>query len=188
MIVEKCEMPEIFVDGSAISRFLTGSLVGAFDEKNSRYFVLLGRLIDKARNEYIYAREAAQEEERESGMTFAQIERRNSGQFFYTVPIINHLENSINALSRIYKIFRQIKYQYTSSIDNSVKDVRDMIEHMERDIASAKSGSVSLNISKDARHIEILNSSLCLAELAEEIESIHREIIKIFSNLKAPVN
>lgn len=189
MIVERCEMPEIFVDGSAIPRFLTVSLIGAFDETNSRYFVLLGRLIDKARNEYTYAREAAQEEERESGMTFAQIERRNKGQFFYTVTLINHLENSLNALSRIYKILRQIKYEYTSPIDTSVKDIRDMIEHMDRDIALAKSGSVSLNISKDARHIEILNSSLCLDELAEEIETLHREIIKIFSdNPKVRIN
>lgn len=165
MLVEKCEMPDIFVDGSAISRFLSGSLGGAYEQDMEKYFSLLGRLIDKARHEYLAARNAAVLESSTSSIE--------------TIEIINHLENCINALARVYKIFSQIG-SVGVSMQKSVSDVRNRIEHMDEDIAEGKTGVTSLNISSDAKSIEILGKSLNLVDLAKEIEVVHMEILKLF--------
>lgn len=165
MLVEKCEMPAISVDGSAISRFLVGSMGGAYEPDMERYFSLLGRLIDKARHEYAAARSSALTESSEDSI--------------YTAEIINHLENCINALVRVYKIFSQIG-SVGVSMQKSVSDVRNRIEHMDEDIAEGKTGATSLNISSDAKSIEILGKTLDLVDLAKEIEAVHVEILKLF--------
>lgn len=181
MIVEKCDMPDIVVDGSALSRFMIGALIGAFSQENGKLFPIIARLVDKARHEYLLARENAQQEEAETKLTFRQIEKRNQGQFLYMAPIVNHLENCINSLARTYKVLKQVDTSYSSEL-MGLNTIRNKIEHMDEKVAAGKTGSTSLNISSDAKSVEILNDSLSLIDLAKEIEELHKKILKLFND------
>jgi hypothetical protein len=170
------------LEPKAVASFLVSSLVGLIQKKSpeiNKFSTISARLIDKAKNEYILAREKIIEEEKEGKLTHEEIENRDKGQYFFTCLIIDHLENCLNAISRIYKLFRLLPSGYNSPQVKSIKAVRNTIEHMDARISDAVGGSLSLNISEDALSIEIANDILSLDDLATEIRSLHKEILQI---------
>jgi len=110
MIVKECKMQDISdLKPSTTGHFLLTSLVGLDKNKTKDEISCLSvitRLADKARIEYLMAREAAVEEEKEMKLTYNELMKRDDGQYFFVCTIINHLENCFNALSRIYKLHK----------------------------------------------------------------------------------
>lgn len=180
MLVIECKMPDISdLKPSVVSHFLLTSLAG-FDKKHTKKTMVclsvISRLIDKAIYEYSVARETAIEDEKENKLTYAEIMNRNDGQYMYMCPIINHLENCINALSRIFKLLALLPKEYSFAHQKQIVDVRNTIEHMDERISSSRQGSLSLNISKDALSVEITGQIIKLEDIADQIRLLYREM------------
>ena len=91
----KIKIPLPQRNGSLVSRFVPIILIGAdtiLDKKSRLYIRLLVRLIDKAFLEYKNATELIEEE------------LKTNDKFANRFNIINHLENSVSAISRSIKI------------------------------------------------------------------------------------
>jgi len=180
MLVRECNMPDISdLKHSVVGYFLLTSLAG-FDKHHTKQSIktlsVISRLIDKAKCEYQTARETAVEEEKENKLTYEEIMKRDSGQYMYTCPIINHLENCINALSRIFKLIKLLPKEYNFTHQKKIIDIRNTIEHMDERISSSKQGSLSLNISEDALSVEITGEVIKLEDIAEQIRVLYQEI------------
>ncbi len=177
-------MPDISDLGPIATGCFLASCLAGFDaikpEKDRKYITVLSRLIDKAKNEYTWARESALAEEKETSLTYEEILKRNNGQYIYTCTIINHLENCINALARIYKIVRNLNFEIDNDKDKAITDVRNCIEHMDREIDKGIVGYVCLNVSEDALSIYIGEGSktkeLKIVDIAEQIGILHKKI------------
>lgn len=185
MIVKNCKMPDISdLKPSVIGAFLLTSLVGLDKNKTKdevSCFSVIARLIDKAKLEYLLAREAAIDEEKEGKLTAAEITKRNKGQYIFTCTIINHLENCLNALSRIYKLHKLLlpQHQFITGKNQNIIKIRNHIEHIDDRIIHSVPGSRSLNISEDALSIEIAGETLQINDLADEIRLLHGEIRRV---------
>lgn len=180
-------MPDISdLKPSAMGKFLAASIVGIYQEKGKKtelIFAVSARLIDKARHEYTRAREAVLAEEAETAMSFEEVNTRGQGQFLYGAIITNHLENCINALGRIYTTLKES----TGPTSPTVKNMRDMVEHMDEKIRKGVYGPISLDISEDASSMaiffrDIRNTreeilSLSTLDLAKEIRRLHSHIL-----------
>ncbi len=169
---------------SVTGAFLLTSLVGLHKNKTQdevSCLSVIGRLIDKARVEYLMAREAAINEEKEGKMTHDELIKRNEGQYFFVCTIINHLENCINALSRIYKLHKLLtpKNQFLTTQKQKVNRIRNHVEHIEDRIANSTPGPRALNISQDALMVEIAGDNLSLDDVANEIRFLHNGIRRI---------
>lgn len=180
MLVKKCDMPDINdLEHSVVGHFLLTSLAG-FDKQHSQQTIktlsVISRLMDKAKYEYDVARETAIEEEKENKLTYEELMKRDSGQYMYTCPIINHLENCINALSRIFKLIKLLPKEYSFTHQKKIIDIRNAIEHMDERISSSKQGSLSLNISEDALAVEITGEIIKLEDVAGQIRVLYKEI------------
>ncbi len=173
-------MPDIGdLKHSVVGHFLLTSLTG-FDKKHEKKTMaclsVISRLVDKAKYEYLIARETVIEEEQENKLTYEEIMKRDSGQYMYTCPIINHLENCINALSRIFKLLKLLPKEYNFTHQKRIVDIRNAIEHMDERITSSKQGSLSLNISEDALSVEITGEIIKLEDIANQIRVIYQEV------------
>lgn len=162
--------------------YLLGCLAGIIkkDAKNlEACLAVMSRLIDKAKFEYMEARNTAIEEEKEHKMTFEEITKRNKGQFIFTHKIINHLENCINSISRIHKLFSILPEEYKLKYKLNINHFRNSIEHMETRINNSMVGSYAINISSDATEIEIANEKIKIEDIAKEIRFLHEKILSI---------
>ncbi len=173
-------MPDISdLKPSVVGHFLLTSLAG-FDKKHTKKTMaclsVLSRLIDKAIYEYSIARETVIKDEKENKLTYEEIMNRNDGQYMYVCPIINHLENCINALSRIFKLLKLLPKEYTLAHQRKIDDIRNTIEHMDERISSSRQGSLSLNISEDALSVEITGQIIKLEDIADQIRVLYKEI------------
>jgi len=182
MIIKECKMPDISdLAPSVIGAFLITSLAGSNVGKTKEEiacFSVIARLIDKAKVEYLTAREAVIKEVEERKMTYDEITKRDDGQYFFICEITNHLENCINALSRIYKLRKLLspKYQFLANQKEEIVRTRNHIEHIDSRIFGSIPGSRSLSISEDALNVEIVNENLRLDDLANEIRLLHTDI------------
>lgn len=182
MLVKECRMPDITdLKPSAMGCYIAGSIIGASQSRTRKEDNLLkvaARLIDKARFEYLCTREAIQEEVDEGLLSYEQIEKRGQGQFIYTPVIINHLENCINAISRIHKLL-----QLNTNHRGILTKIRNSIEHADERIREGTTGPLALDISEDASIIRIFfrdrdteieeTIAIGTAELAAEITELH---------------
>lgn len=194
------QIPIISRDGSLVSRLIPVILVGAdktLDKESKLYICLLVRLIDKAFSEYMNAREYIKEE-LETGDKLAN-----------RFTIIGHLENCINAISRVSKIFnllingkminndckKIIKKDYNivnllssesrkKIKDHSVSHIRNRIEHIDEDIYfNYFKSELSLDVDNDYKSICINKKCVQLSNLVLMIEDYHKFILEIISNL-----
>ena len=185
MLVKKTNMPDIsYLKPKAVSCFIAGSLVGRDSDKTNiekKMLPVLARLIDKAIMEYTRAKELMAAEEAESEMSYEEILKRDQGQFIYTCSIIDHLENCVTTLARIYKV----KGRYMGHTKNqSIIDIRDSVEHVDERIRDAIDELPVLNISEDSLVIEIAarnqgKVSIKTKDISEEIISLYNEIKKL---------
>jgi len=182
------EIPDINRDGSLIKRLMIVVLVGfdsVLDKEGRLYFRLLCRLIDKAADEYLTAREYIMEE------------IKTKDKLAYRFSVIDHLENCINAINRAIKTFTCSLSEKRSNILNfvstetvsrvkeySVSNVRNRIEHINEDILGNKfEGFVFLDVNEDYSQICINNKCLSFVDLASIIENYHNFVLEIFNNL-----
>lgn len=178
-------MPDIsHLKPKAVGCFLAGSLAGRDSGKTNvdrKILPVLARLIDKAIMEYTYAKELMEAEEAERKMSYNEILKRDQGQFIYTCSIIDHLENCVTTLARIYKVKRK-HLGHTKNQD--VMDIRDSIEHVDERIRDAIDEPSVLNISEDSLIMEIAarnhgKISIETKDIAEEIIRLYKEIRKL---------
>ena len=133
-------MPDLSGLDSRLSRLLiTAVLAGdqGLSAREGLYRRNFVRLVDQALKEYEDARIALVELISISGNEFV------AGGWELFFRFIRHLENCINATSRVIKIMQRIKSQPGSlaipqmtrrlieSVSSNIADVRDAVEHME---------------------------------------------------------
>jgi len=176
------KMPKLKVDRKLVNDFLLCQLIGAgigTDKKFEQYRTNYVRLVDKAIHEYNSVREAVT----------CQIEDKKRGIFI--LPIINHMENCINATNRANKILKRIisnpgngfdfdraaKRMVDSYINNAgISDLRNTIEHIEECILNDEiqnDEKVALDISEDASKIIIADKVLEINDLATLLKKLH---------------
>lgn len=185
MLIKTSNMPDIsYLKPKAISCFLAGSLTGRDSNKTTtekKMLPILARLIDKAIMEYNLAKETIEAEGAENKMTYEEIIQRNGGQFIYSCPIIDHLENCITTLARIYKV-KERHLGHTKNQD--LINIRNSIEHVDERIRDIVDEPPVLNISEDSLVVEIAGRdngkiSIKTKDIAEEIINLYNEIRKL---------
>jgi len=185
MLIKKSDMPNLSkLTPKVVPCFIAGCLAGRDYNKDNigkKVLPILARLIDKAIDEYNYAKKFVEAEEAENKMPHETIKERNQGQFLYTCPIINHLENCITTLARIYKV-KATYFGHTKKQD--LLNMRNSIEHIDDRIRDTIEESPVLNISEDSLIIEIAakdNGKIQIktSSIAEEIINLYHEIKKL---------
>ncbi len=169
---------------SVAGHFLLASLGGFVQKKGEtfyRAYAVASRLVDKARTEYLEAKESIEAEEAERKMSYEEILKRNEGQFMYTATIINHLENCVNAVARIHKLLPLLNSEYVPANAKNMADIRNTIEHIEERIARAVEGPASLYFLEDKLTLQVGVDSISILQLAKEIQNLHQELHRIVS-------
>ncbi len=162
MLVKKClikDLPQDIKRNFLIKRFLPRVLFGYLpivDKKEERCIAILVRLILKARDSYLLAREAMMEEEYEGHLSHKEIYKRGNGQYIYTYPIINNLEDCIITLHRIYKIL--VCHFEGIETNNNIRNLRDSIQHIESRITDNPEEYPSIEISDNTLILEVAGS------------------------------
>lgn len=187
--IKKQIIPDVKDDPKILSCYLAGVLVGVskgMDKKVELSRINIVRLIDKAIYEYKMAREAILDE----------INRKD--QHIYTVSIINHLENCINSIVRVFNLYKNIKRnpagpkmdstskKLVEAHEREIRNIRDVLEHIDKEIRSdsIKDGqSIALRLSKDYKFIEIAAYSMRLIDVVNTLKHFY-EIGRIIAHHK----
>jgi hypothetical protein len=186
-------IPSINRNGKLVSRLMVvvlGGFDGVLDKESRLYLRLLGRLVDKSYDEYTIAKECIDEEIKEKD------------KLEYRFAIINHLENCLNAINRVSKIFRILVFGNKNVKKNfnilnfiskesikklkkyKVSTIRNRVEHIDEDIYENKFESgLFLDVNGKYEKVCINNRCLSLSELALIIENYHNFVLEIFDNL-----
>jgi len=184
----KTEIPSINRDAPLINRLLPiviGGFDGVLDDQGKLYFRLLCRLVDKAAEEYMTAKEYVEKE----------IETKD--RLAYRFAIMDHLENCINALSRAAKALRRavkgksnlLNYISKETLkkiidDRKIRSIRNRIEHIDEDIQKGEfQGRLFLDIDESYEKICINRRCITLQDLASIIEKYHWSVLEIIENL-----
>lgn len=195
------KIPTISRDASLIKRLMpivSIGMDGALDKGSHLYLRLLCRLIDNAYDEYNIARD------------YINHEIEVEDMLMHKFQIINHLENCLNAINRVIKIFDiLINGVYVGKCDkrmlvkNSfnilsffseetiekikkrpVSKVRNRIEHINEDVYLDKvKGPVFLVIDDSYKQICVNGRCISFRELAGTIEDYHNFVLEICNNL-----
>lgn len=188
------QIPVIKRDGPLIKRLIPVLVVGSekqLDKESRLYIRALSRLVDKSFDEYMCAREYIIEEIREND------------KLAYRIAIINHLEDSVNALNRAINILEALIYGKNKTVKSfnilnfinsttlqktktyNVSKIRNKIEHLDEDIFDNKvSGGIFVDVDERYKQICINSRCLSLYELTSAIEDYHNLVLEIFQNLK----
>lgn len=169
-----------------IKKFALYGLAGGgsgFSEQLQSYRSLFARLVDKAVKEYLLARKYAV-------LTVDNSLEGEEGVFFGDFPvyyhiIANYLEDCIATTRRLFRYFDRIKTElpvdkttrrYIESLESEIKDIRDVVEHLDKDIHAGKKEKSQVavpTLSVDATNIVLLDQSLSTQRLASAIEKLH---------------
>jgi len=173
-------------DGKLTNRLMV-VILGGFDnvlDKNGQlYLRLLSRLVDKAFDEYLLAREYILEE------------LKVQNKLVYRFSIISHLENCINALNRAISVFhfsknhtaigRLVSRNTKRKIQRlDVSKIRHTIEHIDKDIQKGLwQKGLFLDVDDKYKNICINNNCISLAMLVDILEQYHQLGLEIFNGL-----
>ncbi len=173
-------------NGKLINRLIVISL-GGFDnvlDKNGKlYLRLLCRLVDKAFEEYLSAREYLLEE------------LKTKNKLAYRFSAISHLENCINALNRAISVFGFAKSH--SKINHlvsrntkrkiqrlNVSDIRNAIEHIDKDIQKGLwQKGLFLDVDEEYKNIYINTNCISIVNLVYILEQYYQLVLEIFNAL-----
>lgn len=183
-IPSECKMPDLSGLGSPLMwRLIPQMLVGEsyLSKEASRYRKTFIRLRDKALREYHEARKAilAQTSEKEKG-----------GATWLTnmTAFTDHMENCLNAVSRLFRLLETIKSEKQSPAfprnllklveteKNSVREIRDAVEHMDKDIQKDKITSgepIMLVIVNNDDSVRISKYQMTFEDLAMVLRKMH---------------
>ena len=183
-------IPSINRNGKLVSRLMVvvlGGFDGVLDKESRLYLRLLGRLVDKSFDEYTIAKKCIDEEIKEKD------------KLTYRFAVINHLENCLNAINRVSKIFWILAFGHEKVKKNfnilnfiskesikklkkyKVSTIRNRVEHIDEDIYENKFESgLFLDVNGKYEKVCINNRCLSLSELALIIENYHNFVLEIF--------
>lgn len=165
---------------------MLGGFIKVLDKRGQAYFILLCRLIDQADHTYLELVKVIAQEQK-SGDRLANI-----------LEVTNHIENLINLLSRITKIYsRLVSSNKISNIQTyididprnlseleskKVIDVRNRIEHIDEDIANIETnGPVSVSVDDTYTKVSILQQSISFEEIEFLLQQYHHIASSIFN-------
>ena len=178
--MNKYNIPDVSGVPKVTHCYLAGSLTGTqvgMDKKIELLRKNFVRLIDKAIYEYQFAREAIIDE----------LEEKNS--IIHTIAIINHLENCINSIHRVFKLYDRIKKsphapkmdkilkKLAEVYEKPIRDMRHTLEHIDNEIQNdnIKDGqAVALKISKDYKSVEIAGCSMELLDITNILKHLYK--------------
>ncbi len=192
MLPEKCTMPDLSDLSRLFPLLLTSVLMGDPDLtwKGGLHRKNFLRLVDKAIYEYEKAREvliALVKNEKRNKEEFHQ--EHKATLFLSDFPLVDHLENCLNAIVRLHKIIDRIKRGPDSEkipklarriVQKSKKqfqDIRNVIEHMDElihfdNIECLK--PIMLDLSDQGKAISIATYELNFRDLAFNIRALHK--------------
>lgn len=179
MIPKKNKMPDISNLTTALGCYLASSLAGGFQfrgyDKNKQTLITrFVTLVDKAKYEYLMAREAVDEEIKERKMTYDEIIERGEGQYMHVTRITNHLENCIITLGILFKLLEKLdKSTHNQLNTKEITDIRNSVVHIEDRIVQGVNGGIILNINEEGTVISLLSHKLFVSDLAEVIKKLN---------------
>jgi len=178
----ECKIPDLshLTEKKATSSYILTGLIGSDNNLDPKFVLfrkLFVRLADKAIYEYSMAREAV----------IDQIKDKDGG--IYIVPIINHLENCINSLRRLFHLFDHLKKAKYSPIffdrtlrklldskNEAIQGIRNSIEHIDNLIINGKISegqTIALDISEDSSKLVIGSKKISTNDLANLISHFY---------------
>jgi hypothetical protein len=181
-----------------IPQLLVGE--GEDNPKISQYRRNFIRLTDKAISEYHEVRDLLTADVRETNATTKELKK--TGLHFYMVAIVNHIENCINAISRLYKLLVRINsgkesevfprqlFKLLNTKYDMVKSLRDSIEHIDEQIQSDEITTgkpIMLTINEAGNGIAISNFEMSCQNLASVLTHMN-EIAQYLLSLKTPMS
>lgn len=191
MVPNECHMPDLADLNPILPGFMT-SVIGFKAEhlsvKEHGYYRVFIRLVDKAIRNYLKAREAILTEISEGT------------QVFTLFSFVNYMENSLNAIRRLYRVLSAVKNEkdkrltvnrldrraLEASVDE-IKDVRNIFEHIDEKIQNGELvGPVMLAISDDDKKVEISGYSISFDCIARVLRQFHKLGMKWIEDFVKP--
>lgn len=177
MIPSANQMPDISDLTTAAGCYLASTLAGGFgrngyDPTTKTMITRFVTLVDKAKYEYLMAREAVDKEIEEGNMTYDEIIQRGEGQYMYITSITNHLENCIITLGILFKLLEKLSPKNNVNSED-IRKIRNSVVHIEDRIVKGANGGIILSINEAGTEISLLGHSLSVADLAEVIKNLN---------------
>ena len=182
MIPKDNKMPDISNLITATGCYMASTLVGGFqsrhyDKTSQTIITRFVTLVDKAKYEYMMARDAVDAEIKENKLTYDEIITRGEGQFMYFTTITNHLENCIIALGTLFKLLEKLDSSIHQKFDSkNITDIRNSVVHIETRIVEGVNGGIVLTMNEEGTLISLLGHQLTVSELARIIEGLNTYI------------
>jgi hypothetical protein len=171
-------LPVLVNRETALGCFTAREVVGAnsslLNEERQSY-VNLARLLDKSRDEYLTA-VAYIKLDKGMDLSECELDRVWGNRSFYYHKIADHLENCVNALRRVWRLMVfSLKLKGKEDIYNSakLKDIRDLIEHLDRDINRGLSGYSFIIVEDDCKSFSFGNYVMTFDELVMLIDDFY---------------
>lgn len=192
MIPASCELPDIASNCPPLTpnvMLRLGFLGTGLGDKSALVLRTAVRLSDKAVIEYRRARAAVLAQIAETQRSAEEM--MATGRIIYMFDFVDHMENCINAVRRLFALLNTvkddpaiadnspIKLAIEHALSKDVSDFRNTIEHMEERIAfgQLKDGQpVVLRLSDDSKSIEIGKYNIGLGSLATLLISLHAAV------------
>jgi len=193
MLPTQCLMPDIKSECKSLRPTLV--MVNTFFDDPEREFGLLRRLLvhwlDRAINEYDYARDAIIDQIAEMQRTPEEMSQ--TGSIIYMLHFSDHIENCLILTRRILRVLDKLKRVPLADIDrekrryidahsNDFVKVRDALEHVVEITAGGKlpqQGSLLANLTLDEAGIEVGGRIVTFNQLCSILRQFHAIAQKI---------
>jgi hypothetical protein len=157
-----------------------------FSEKAGLYLRNIVRLIDKSINEYQEAREAIIAQVKEPSRPVEQMKKE--GRILYLLFFVDHSENCINAIRRLFYLLDALKGEgrspmipknsrnFVESNRKLIREIRNTVEHLDKRIQKDelhKGKPIMLSLSDDEKGMIIHNSLLKFSDLEHVIRNFY---------------
>lgn len=205
MFITKNSLPDLssLLEHKAISIFIVHQLVGVdkdFPPQMASYRRNFVRLADKALRDYLRVYELIEEELAENKKDMAKAEKE--GQFLYAPLIFDAIEDCFITLGRLFRYFERIRADKSAlplekifkkqmlSLESSIREMRNFVEHLDEDIASGKVRSGVLTapmLNEDTTLISLAGAQLPTSALATAVKHFH-EFAQAFATFRVDGN
>jgi len=200
-IPKECKMPALSgLDMPLVSRLLLQVFIGepGMSQKAALYRRNFVRLVDKALREHHEARQAILAQIAEAKRPAKEMAEH--GRQIFMLEFTDHMENCINAISRLFKLLQSIKSEKngapalprrlrklveTKNID--ITKARDAVEHIDEFIQKDKIASdepIMLAVTENDDGVMIANYEIKFEELAMVLKKMHEIALYILTAKK----
>jgi hypothetical protein len=186
LISSKCKMPDLSNLTQLYTRLIVNWLAygnEGLSKKTGLYRTIFVRLVDKAVHEYQEARDTLIAGVDDWSHPVEDMVKK--GKLY---RLTDHLENCINAVARLLQITDRMKNESATVVidrtlrksieshSKSVRDVRNLIEHMEEEIQKDNLGKdkpIILKLNDQGDGAEIGNKHITFNDLAQTIRKLY---------------